>query len=73
MDCVYSDGITKPVNRYSKRNEKWCYRVEKNVLKECMLIFVKTLGSYTKQHSKFALNARRNRVPLSSMRLIYFM
>jgi hypothetical protein len=48
---VYSDGITKLVYRYTKRNEKWCYRVEKNVLKEYVLIFVKTLGTYTKQHN----------------------
>jgi hypothetical protein len=71
MDCVYSDGITKPVNRYTKRNGKWCYRVGKKVFKECVLIFVKTLGSYTKQHNTFALNSRRNKLPSSSRRLVY--
>jgi hypothetical protein len=43
----------------------------KNVLKECVLIFVKTLGTYTKQHNTFVLNFLRKRLPSSSRRLMY--
>jgi hypothetical protein len=57
----------------SLHQTKWkvVLQSRKNVLKACVLMFVKTLGSYTKNHSKFVPNFRRKRLPSTSRRLMY--